>query len=270
MKHKRKNTFIHSYLYSAMLDINSSNESPLFGTMGHSSCGMEDVVIQRPLPTESYSWSDFPIVFQDDSAKTTTSSSSFNYNYNYDYGYSSTCPKPRVDDASLFSLSQRSSSSSSSTSTSTLSSSGSSSIDIESDIEIDTDIDTTTSSNTSGRKSVRFALAPQVRTYSLVLGDHPQCEDGLAIELGWEYSEEEQSTQGMEEVQQQSHYNNYSTHHHHHPSWSTASGRGRTSCPRRSYLSRKQLLLDVAGCTREELDERTRTIRSHNNNNMMM
>jgi hypothetical protein len=83
--------------------------------------------------------------------------------------------------------------------------------------------------------------------------------------LGWEYSEEEPTTKtGMEELHQQSH--KYSTHHHHHPSWSTATGSGRTSCPRRSYLSRKQLLLDVAGCTREELDERTRTIRSHNNN----
>ncbi|OEU09771.1 hypothetical protein FRACYDRAFT_248029 [Fragilariopsis cylindrus CCMP1102] len=36
--------------------------------------------------------------------------------------------------------------------------------------------------------SVRFASSLDVRTFSLILGDHPWCEDDLSIELGWEYN----------------------------------------------------------------------------------
>jgi len=83
-----------------------------------------------------------------------------------------------------------------------------------------------------------------VRTYSLVLGDHPMCDDGLAIELGWDYNQ-------MEEQQQQPYYDEEEE------TWSLTPLKT-TSCQRRSYLSRKQLLLDVAGCSKEELDQRFR------------
>jgi len=36
---------------------------------------------------------------------------------------------------------------------------------------------------------VRFAPTKVIRTHCLVLGDHPMCEDGLAISLGWDYEE---------------------------------------------------------------------------------
>lgn len=75
-----------------------------------------------------------------------------------------------------------------------------------------------------------------IRTYSVVLGDHPLCDDGLAIELGWEYSDDEHYDANKNLVQPP------------------------RPCQKRSYLSRKQLLLDVAGCTKEELDQRSREL----------
>jgi hypothetical protein len=36
------------------------------------------------------------------------------------------------------------------------------------------------------RRSVRFASEVSVRTHSVMVGDHPCCMDGMAIELGWE------------------------------------------------------------------------------------
>jgi len=90
-----------------------------------------------------------------------------------------------------------------------------------------------------------------VRTYSLVLGDHPLCDDGLAIELGWDYDEDvvpaspqQQQAQQPSSPQQQQTQTHQTSH----------------GCSRRSYLLRKQLLLDVAGCTKEELDQRTRDL----------
>ena len=40
-------------------------------------------------------------------------------------------------------------------------------------------------------KHVKFSPVLEVRTHSIVLGDHPQCKDGLPIECGWDYSETE-------------------------------------------------------------------------------
>ena len=110
----------------------------------------------------------------------------------------------------------------------------------------------------SGKKNVRFASSPHVRTYSLVLGNHPLCDDGLAIELGWDYSEEEHNINMN---------NNYINYVGGHPLTSQQSQQQQqqqqlqqSRCQRRSYLSRKQLLLNVAGCTKEELDQRTRDL----------
>eukprot|EP00531_Pseudo-nitzschia_arenysensis_P011526 CAMPEP_0116145270 /NCGR_PEP_ID=MMETSP0329-20121206/16493_1 /TAXON_ID=697910 /ORGANISM="Pseudo-nitzschia arenysensis, Strain B593" /LENGTH=217 /DNA_ID=CAMNT_0003640843 /DNA_START=37 /DNA_END=690 /DNA_ORIENTATION=- len=94
----------------------------------------------------------------------------------------------------------------------------------------------------TSKKTVRFAPVPNVRTYSLVLGDHPHCDDGLAIELGWDYSEN--NFHGKEQSRSGTH--------------SQKNTRGR--CQKRPYLTRKHLLLEVAGCTYEELDQRSRDI----------
>lgn len=207
-----------------MLDTVSSNEFPLFGTMSSSSCDMEGIVIQRPLATESYSWSDLSIVLQDDSS---TSSCTYSMmvspatitrtaqSCSQQYGSCSIPNHPMSDDASM----QLSTSTSASTFSSTSTSSSETSIN----------------SNTS-KKTVRFAPSSHVRTYSVVLGDHPLCDDGLAIELGWEY---------CDDVNQNMQIDN-NLH--------------KGTCQKRSYLSRKQLLLDVAGCTKEELDQRSREL----------
>jgi len=120
---------------------------------------------------------------------------------------------------------------------------------------IDTAEATTTQSSTSqsNNRSVRFATKPQIRTYSLVLGDHPLCEDGLAIELGWDYEEDERMDVETSSKQQPQIYHQ----HNHQQRIVGGNTTGSCSCPRRSYLSRKQLLLDVAGCTKLELEERS-------------
>ena len=174
-------------------------------------------MIQRPLATESYSWSDLSIVLQDDS-----STSSYSHTMmsspatmartpqscsHQQYGSCSSPDHPMSDDVSM--------QLSTSTSESTFSS---------------------TSTSSSSKKGVRFAPSPNVRTYSVVLGDHPLCDDGLAIELGWEYCDDSDHKTLIDINQHKG------------------------ACQKRSYLSRKQLLLDVAGCTKEELDQRSREL----------
>ena len=186
-----------------MIDTTCPNELLLSGTTS-SSYDMKKIKIERPLPIESYTWSDFPI-------------NDFTTEWDYtsvSNDYSITLPDTPSKDLDSFLSSSRSQSTSSLDSLS---------------------ISTTSTTLDSSEKKVRFAPCPKVRTYSVLLGDHPLCEDGLAIELGWDYCDEEPKP--------------------HRPVTRT---RRNILCQRRSYLSRKQLLLEVAGCTREELDERSK------------
>ena len=48
---------------------------------------------------------------------------------------------------------------------------------------------TSTSSPTSSSKRVSFSTV-EVREYSLTIGEHPSCKDGLPITLDWHYNEE--------------------------------------------------------------------------------
>lgn len=185
-----------------MIDTTCPNELLLSGTTS-SSYDMEKIKIERPLPIESYTWSDFPI---NDFATEWDYTSVGN-------DYSIALPDTPSKDLDSFLSSSRSQSTSSLDSLS---------------------ISTASTTLASSEKKVRFAPCPKVRTYSIVLGDHPLCEDGLAIELGWDYCDEVPKLQRPV----------------------TRTRRNRL-CQRRSYLSRKQLLLEVAGCTREELNQRS-------------
>ena len=113
---------------------------------------------------------------------------------------------------------------------------------------IDLSLSTTTREDLSSQRNVRFSQHLKVRTYNLVLGDHPLCSNGLAIEHGWDYD----SHHG-EKIDMQLH-EGAST-------WSSSSRhlRNNISCPRRSHLDKKRLLLEVAGCSEDELNERTKT-----------
>uniref|UniRef100_A0A7S0Y8W7 Uncharacterized protein n=1 Tax=Pseudo-nitzschia delicatissima TaxID=44447 RepID=A0A7S0Y8W7_9STRA len=169
------------------------------------------VTTQEPLPTNSYSWADLPIVLQEDSA-TIPQETRLSCERNFSNHSLSCSSRSSCQDFS----------SSSQTShevckpTANTSSSDSSSI-------------------STAKKNVRFSPLPNIRIYSLVLGDHPKCDDGLAIELGWDYCDDD------------SHNRVYGKH----------TG---NRCQKRPYLTRKQLLLDVAGCTYEELDQRSRDV----------
>jgi len=103
------------------------------------------------------------------------------------------------------------------------------------------------------KKNVRFAQSLEIRTYSLVLGNHPWCEDNLALELGWEYNSLRCNT-----VDLQSYENCKQQQQQLLPTgWSTTTRPVNNEGPRRrSYLERKRLLLEVGGCTKEELEDR--------------
>ena len=88
------------------------------------------------------------------------------------------------------------------------------------------------------KKAVRFAPSCRVRTYSLVLSDHPRLKNILAIQLGWSYD----SIEGQEVI--------LKDEYHHR---SRSDKRGTKRAHKRSYSERKRILLDVAGYTRKEL-----------------
>ena len=43
------------------------------------------------------------------------------------------------------------------------------------------------STDSPPKKTVRFAEVAQIRTYDVILGDHPSCRGGMALQLGWSH-----------------------------------------------------------------------------------
>lgn len=186
-----------------MLHPPSSSESmPLFSSSlsSPSSCGMEDRLIIHPPASESISfdWSDFPIILQQDVNIVFPSYEDHFYKAD-DSSSSSTC---------TYELSSRSS---------------------------DSDLSSTSNIRFSSSKRVSFSPGLEIRTHSIVLGDHPCCPS-LALELGWEYDETE--------------IVNMDIHEQH-----------KVKCRRRSYIERKHLLRQVSGMTETEIQERSNNMR---------
>merc|ERR1712238_521657 len=96
---------------------------------------------------------------------------------------------------------------------------------------------TATTRELSAQRNVRFSPHLAVRTYSLVLGDHPLGSHGLAIEHGWDYDSHDGKKVEM----------------HLHESCRQNANWSR----QRSHLDKKRLLMEVAGCSMEELNART-------------
>ncbi|KAG7367707.1 hypothetical protein IV203_030378 [Nitzschia inconspicua] len=94
------------------------------------------------------------------------------------------------------------------------------------------------------QKRVRFATALEVRTYSIVLGDHPLCES-LPLSLGWEYQESEFLDLETHEQSKQ----RWMPYRYGHSNLAAASH----GVNRLSYLERKHLLLQVGGYTDQQL-----------------
>ena len=96
---------------------------------------------------------------------------------------------------------------------------------------------------------VRFSPTVEVRTHSIVLGEHPFCEDGLALELGWDYEDSRDFChQGWEQIfpKWRKLFPNYAL-----PKKSSMRA---SSHPRQlSTLERKSILLEVGGCSEIEI-----------------
>jgi len=172
----------------------SSDSLPLIpATPLSSSCGMNDrLIIQRP-PSEAgpFAWSDFPIIETDSIFQRITAHNA--------YSSSFSSPLDSYMEDSLSTSSHDSYVSLSSTEKRSFSSSASS----------------------RNNKLVKFSPTLEVRTHSIILGDHPLCTI-LPVELGWDYADTEHVDLELHEMQKAYH------------------GKAR----RRSYLERKQLLQD--------------------------
>jgi hypothetical protein len=152
----------------------------------------KNLIIQRPAcESMSFDWSDFPIVQQQDVHFEQRSSCYFDMEKPSRHYHH----VPSCDSDSDLSLSTKSS---------------------------------TSSSSSSSSKRVAFSNSLEIRTHSIVLGDHPCCKS-LPIELGWDYDE----TQRID-LEAHEQYKQYGI------------------IRRRSYLERKNLLRRFLAATELE------------------
>jgi hypothetical protein len=100
---------------------------------------------------------------------------------------------------------------------------------------------------TPPQRRVRFSSVLEVRTYSIVLGDHPLCES-LPLSLGWDYD----PTPCW--VDLETHEDSKMSNHRHYHSYITIPNRCQAhGVDRLSYLERKQLLMQVGGYSDHQL-----------------
>lgn len=99
---------------------------------------------------------------------------------------------------------------------------------------------------TKKTSKVRFSPTLEVRTHSIVLGDHPFCEDGLAIELGWDYVDSRDLC--YQRPKSAARWRKFLPNYPNPPAV-------RSSSPPRqlSSLERKHRLLEVGGCSETEI-----------------
>jgi len=192
------------------------------------SCGQEaaaassPLVIQRPPVADSFSWSDFPVIEQQDFYSFLPSSS----------------PSPMVLEETPSCVSSLSSLSSE---------------DEDEDCNSITtetqEQQTATSLSSSQRRRVRFDPTLEVRSYDVILGDHPMCPS-LPVSLGWE-------CQDVALLDLETHEDARDAHQPH--------------ARRRSYLERKQLLL-WNGYTMDDLNtlKHSKQTQSQNLNDMVL
>ena len=180
------------------------------------SCGMQDRLIIHPPVNEavSFAWSDFPVVAQH---------ADLHFPSFQQY-------QPAEDDFSSWSESSSSSSSSDSEADPET---------LMSETSSETSSLSSSSTTTTRRKKVSFATSLEIRTHSLVLGDHPCCPS-LPLQLGWEYDDTELINLDIYEQ---------------HKSYRT----GKVN--RLSYLERKNLLKRVSGMCERDLQEATEEAR---------
>lgn len=99
---------------------------------------------------------------------------------------------------------------------------------------------------------VRFAPTKEIRTHNVVLGDHPMCEDGLALQLGWDYEESRDILSPLRTVHKESAIPRWRRILRPNAPSSGESGEAKLL----SVEERKKRLKEVGGCTEAELEKR--------------
>lgn len=213
--------FSCSYDEIASSSMRAAASGPLSPRSSSLPCGMQDRVIsiQVHSSTESFSWSDFPIVHHQKDYHRVLDATSVNESEEDENGSSlSSC-----DDASV------------------CSSIGS--LDVIPSEESSSK--NSSSNNNNGSKRVHFSSTMEVRTYSIVLGDHPLCR-ALPISLGWDYNAEP----ALVDLDTHEDYKWSSSNDATSPSPSSSS---LPYVRRLSYLERKELLLTVGNLSLEDV-----------------
>jgi hypothetical protein len=209
------------------------------------------VIVQPPIlmtdTNTSYSWEDFPVIIQEENpyshlVSSSTSDSSMMLDDDVDSSSSSLSLSSMSDDDDEEEYNEHDV--------------------VPNDTTVISSSPTTTPSlspTIPSKRRVRFASALEVRTYSVVLGDHPLCES-LPLSLGWGYD----PTPCW--VDLETHEDSKNSHYHchnstipyryhgkqqqHQYSHTVAAAHG---VYRLSYLERKQLLMQVGGYSAHQL-----------------
>jgi hypothetical protein len=213
-----------------MLQTLDCDSGSLFGSpsiLSLSSCAMQEHFI-HPFGSASstaedvhssfsFGWSDFPVVYQHSD---NSSSSGMDYNHHHAATY---LHPPKTEPSQ--SRPQ----------------------------ELEFESHSQPSSTQKHRKQVSWGSALEIRTHSVILGDHPCCRDSLPLQLGWEYNDSELVNMDVYELHKERSYccypNNisyYSQQHHQR-------GSNSKQPPRLTYMERKNLLKHVGGMTEHDL-----------------
>jgi hypothetical protein len=222
---------------TSLMDCDSGS---LFGSpsiLPFSSCAMQEHLIhpfgngssavEDDHSSFSFGWSDFPVVYQHSD---NSSSSGMDYNC-YNHHHHATYLHPQKTEPSQ-----------------------SSPPELEFDSH-DTQPSSPQQARREHRKQVSWGSALEIRTHSVILGDHPCCRDSLPLQLGWEYNDSELVNIDLYELHKERSFCYYPNMSYYSQQQQQRHKRGSNSKPppRLTYMERKNLLKHVGGMTEHDL-----------------
>jgi hypothetical protein len=229
-----------------LFESSPSSSFPLFPHPSSSSCGMQGSISTPLLMTSfSFDWSDFPIVYQQEEDDTMGFDlvAQQQQRHHEQVVPVSHCPTLRTEPRT------RDEASSVSTSSSSSIASTNQDDDEEEPIQDSSSQPLTKQQEQHQhrhRKTVSWGSSLEVRTHSVILGDHPCCNGPLPLQLGWEHDD----TQRVD-------FESYGTSSSSSSSFylSSSSRTSHTPPPRLTWMERKNLLKRVSGMSERELND---------------